>query len=201
VPTPTISRTAMLVGLCGLIPFPFIDELGRRYLLSLGYQEQAKLAGRPLPDGAGWKLARRRSNILIGCLLAVFWWPIKKLFRTFFYFLTIKDAIDWMAEAAVRGAMVDRALERGHLPDDLDQVWGAIDHSVSKHVSSPVKHLLLGRKAPPLAEGPAPGGFEGLVAYVARYAGGRDALVAYESALDGTGADRLAPTQIASSEE
>ena len=194
-PGPRYASTRHNIG------FDVVDELARRYLLSLGFAEQAKLAGRPLPDGAAWKLARRRDNILLGCLLAVFWWPVKKLFRTFFYFLTVKDAVDWAAEATVRGAMVERALERGRLPEDLDQVWTALDRSASEHLSSPVKRLLFRQKSPPPPWGAPPTGVDGVLSYLARYAGAHDAMLAYDSELDGVGADRLARPRLVASEE
>jgi hypothetical protein len=190
-PTPTVSRTAVLVGLAALIPVPFIDELVRRFLLKMCFEEQATLMGRPLPDGTAWKLSKQRSNILIGCLLAVFWWPIKKLFRTMLFFLLVKDAIDWATDAAVRSAMVRRALERGALPGDTEAVWKAIDDAADEHVKSPALRVVLDPKAPPAPWTATDPGIGKLLAWLAQWGRGHAALQAFDAALDDLGADRI----------
>ncbi len=195
------SRTALFAGLAALIPIPLIDELVRRWVLSMAFEELANVRGRALPDGMAWALSRRRSNVLVGCLLAVFWWPIKKLFRTVFYFLTVKDAIDWGADAAVRLAMVRRALDRGLLPDHADAVWTALDAAADTHLGSPITRQLRGRSSPDPGWDVAPAGVYAFIAQVARSAGAHDALVAFDAALDGLGGDRLAPPPPAAAEE
>lgn len=192
-PTPTISRTAVLVGLAALIPVPLIDELIRRFLLKLCFEEQASMMGKPLGPGQAWRLSKQRANLLVGCLLAVFWWPIKKLFRTMLFFLLVKDAIDWATDAAVRSAMVRRALERGVLPGDTEAVWGHIDHCTDTHVKSPVMRVLIDKEAPPEPWKSGDDGVGGLLVWLARWGRGHDALVAFDEALDGLGADRIAP--------
>lgn len=175
------SRTALLAGLAALVPVPLIDELLRRFVLSRAIEEMARQRGRPLPDGAGWALSKRRSNILVGCLLAVFWWPVKKLFRTVLYFLTVKDAIDWGADAAIRLAMVRRALDRGLLPDHPDAVWKALDDTADAHVGSPVTR---GKAAQDPGWDVEPSGLDAFITQLARSAGAHDAMVAYDQALD-----------------
>ena len=192
-PTPTISRTAVLVGLAALIPVPFVDELVRRFLLKLCFEEQANLMGSPLPAGVAWRLSKQRASVVVGCLLAVFWWPLKKLFRTVLFFLLVKDAIDWATDAAVRSAMVRRALERGALPGDTEAVWAAIDRSTGAHVKSPVVRVVLDKPAPPAPWRPSDAGLGGLLAWMAQWGRGHAALVAFDAALDGLDTDRLQP--------
>ena len=191
--TPTISRTAVLVGLAALIPVPLVDEVVRRVLLKMCFDEQATMMGKPLGDGEAWRLSKQRANLLVGCLLAVFWWPIKKLFRTLIFFLLVKDAVDWATDAAVRSAMVHRALERGALPGDTESVWTQLDHCADTHVKSPLMRALMDKKAPPEAWQAEDAGLGGLLAWLARWGGGHDALVAFDEALDGLGADRISP--------
>ena len=147
--------------------------------------------GRPLPDGAAWRLSRRRSNLLVGCLLAVFWWPVKKLFRTMIFFLLVKDAIDWATDAAVRTAMVRRALERDVLPGDADAVWVPLDRCSDAHVASPVIRALLDPLPPPEPWRGGGSGLDGLLAWLVRWGRGHAALVAFDEALTGRVPDRI----------
>jgi len=181
-----IPQSAVLVGFAALVPLPLVDELVRRYLLKSCFEEQAKAAGRPLEPGEGWALARQRSNLIVGCLLAVFWWPIKKIFRYLVFFLIVKDVMDWAADAVIRTAMVRRALERGLLPGQAEAVWAVLDAAADAHCRSPaVRAVLDVRSAPPQVWTSTDGGLDPLFAWLARWGRGHAALAAFDAALDG----------------
>jgi hypothetical protein len=111
---------SLLGGLCPLIPVPFMDdwalgqvqrrmvwELGRREGISLSPQEAKILAG---GDEPGWQ----------GCLGTVAWAVrevtgtiLGKLFRTVFYFLTIRRSVRRSAETLHLGYLVHHAFRLG----------------------------------------------------------------------------------------
>lgn len=108
---------SILGGLCPLIPVPFMDdwalsqvqrrmagELARRTGVTLGPQEAKVLAGAEDP---GWR----------GCLGTLGWAfrevtgaILGKLFRTVFYFLTIRRSVRRSAETLHLGYLFDHAL-------------------------------------------------------------------------------------------
>lgn len=138
-----IAINAVFVGLCALLPVPFLDDVLRRVLMRGAYQAIADREGVPLPAPALDALARAAPLRWTGCLSAVAWYPIKKLSRKILYFLTVKDAIDWTAEAAVRGDLVRRALARGLLPGRAEVVRAAMDAAWKAHGGSPLTRTLL----------------------------------------------------------
>ena len=91
-------------------------------------------------------LANDRSSLVAGCLSLAVVWPLKKLFRTVFYFLTIKDVMDWISEASVRAAMVHSALP--HLPHDAERVRGTMEATLERWHVSPVTRALTGSDRP-----------------------------------------------------
>jgi len=194
-PSAKIPQSVVLVGFAALVPLPLVDELVRRYLLKSCFEEQATAAGRPLEVGEGWALARQRSNLIVGCLLAVFWWPIKKFFRFLLFFLIVKDVMDWAADAVIRATMVRRALERGLLPGQTEPVWAALDAAADTHCKSPaVRALLDAGSPPPHVWTSTEGGLDTLFAWLARWGRGHAALEAFDAALDGLASE---PAQLA----
>lgn len=152
-PYPTISQNALLVGLCPLIPIPVVDELLRKVMMKGAYLSIGEQLGRPLDPETVEVLAEFRGNWVLGCLGAVVWWPIKKLLKTVFYVFTVKECLDWVAEAAVRGAMVRDAIARGMLPEKVEGVRRAMDLAWEAHGGSPVTRFLLRRDSPELEWG------------------------------------------------
>lgn len=138
-----IAINAVFVGLCALLPVPFLDDVLRRVLMRGAYQAVAERARAPLPPAALDALTRAPPLRWTGCLSAVIWYPIKKLSRKILYFLTVKDALDWTAEAAVRGELIRRAFARGMLPARPDDVRVAMDAAWKAHGGSPLTRTLL----------------------------------------------------------
>ncbi len=145
----SIERAALLVGLAALIPLPFVDELVRRWLLGRLFCRITGETGAALTPQQGWRLARRQYLSVLGCVLTLVWWPIKKVFRTLVYVLVLKDAVDWSADALARCVLVHQSAQRGALPQAPEAVWVPLDATVSSGLQSPVSRWIRGRKAPP----------------------------------------------------
>jgi hypothetical protein len=168
----TLSRNAILVGLCALIPLPWIDGYLARGLCRRSWQEMATAMGHPMDDTALHALTDDKGSMVIGCLVGLFWWPIRKVFRTFFYFLTVKDAVDWGIETALRGEMVRRALLMGLLPGQADAVRTAMDGAFVNHRHSPITRWALRQPNPPLSWSAGGDPFTGTVGWLAQVGGG-----------------------------
>ena len=181
---PDLSRHALVAGACALVPLPFVDMLFRRVVLRRAYEDISRHHGLELSDPALGALLRERTNLLLGCLVAAIWWPIKKLFRTLIFVLLVKDALDWAAEAAVRGLMVQAAAARGLLPARAEAVSAAMDQCVRAHLGSPVWGIARGRSADPVPWPDTTDAVDLAVRGLACHAGGAAALAAFDEALD-----------------
>lgn len=147
-PDARLAAKAFGIGLTPIIPLPILDELVRAFLLRRGIQQVAAEMGVMLPSVSIQRLARERKGCVLGCLIGVLWWPIRKFFRTVLYFLTIKECMDTMAEGAVRIEMVRRACECGALPSRTDEVRDLIFETLKSHMGSPVTGLFQHKGAP-----------------------------------------------------
>ncbi len=151
-PNTVIAQTAFLVGLTPLIPFPFLDEMVRTRLLRRSFRLVAASEGVTLQKASLRWLAADWDGCALGCLFAGLWWPVRKLVKTVFYFMTIKECLDWLAEAGVRAEMVRIASAAGALPDDPKMVREVIVEALNAKAKSPVMNILQ-RKVPPAIEG------------------------------------------------
>lgn len=145
--------TALLTVLCGLamlIPLPWVDEYVERRVTRRLYQRVASQRGVSLGDEQLDVLVEDRSSLAVAVGVAVLKWPFKKLFKTVFYFLTVKDALDALARAAHRATLLDEALERGLLPDRARDVRASMDHALGRVRTSPVTRPLYLQERPPL---------------------------------------------------
>jgi hypothetical protein len=140
-PDARLAAEAFLVGLTPLIPLPILDELVRAWLLRRGIREVAADQGVSLPASVVGRLAGEQAGCVMGCIIGVLCWPLRKLFRTVFYFLTIKECMDTMAQGAVRIEMVRRACELGLLPAESEHVRTAILQTLKQDLGSPVTGL------------------------------------------------------------
>jgi len=137
-PRRRVAQQAVLVALAGLIPVPFIDTWLQSRLRAELVEHLGRHHDRPLEPGHVRTLSADRGNLLLGCVVGVVWWPIKKLFRKIIYVLTIKDAVDAASDAWLRGEMVRRALRAGALPDHVEPVRNAMDEALKTHARSPL---------------------------------------------------------------
>lgn len=182
-PRASISQNALVAGLCPLVPLPILDEMLRKSVMKATYVAIGRQLGQPLDEPAAEALADPGNIALVGCLIAGLWWPIRKLLKTFFYFLTVKECLDWAAEAAVRAEMVRVAFARGLLPDHASEVRQAMDRAWDRHGASPVVSFLLRRSVDVV---PWPGtGLAPLIGLLARQGGGAAVLAHFTGILDG----------------
>lgn len=179
----TLSRNAVLVGLCALIPLPWLDGFIARRLCRRNWQVVATAMGHTLDDAALQTLTEDKRSLVMGCLIGLFWWPIRKIFRTFFYFLTVKDAVDWGIETALRGEMVRRALAAGALPARAEAVRLAMDAAFVDHRHSPLTRLALRQPNPPLAWPAGSDPLTGTVGWLAQVGGGALVLARFDAQL------------------
>ena len=133
-----IARQAVLVGLAALLPIPFIDIWlqGRlRAELTRGLARHHHVSVEPKTVQA---LSSVKQNLLMGCVLGVIWWPIKKLIRKIVYILAVKDALDALSDTLIRGWMLDLVFARGLAPDAAMHVRTAMDQALADHARSPL---------------------------------------------------------------
>ena len=146
-----IAHMAYWVGLTPFVPVPFLDEYLRIKMLKRMFKSIATEENIDLDDVTLKVLAEDRQPFIVGCFLVVFWWPLRKLLRVVFYFLTIKEFIDWTCEAVLRGEMVRIACVTGVLPGDPNRVRREMKRVLIAHPHSPLRRLLTLGKRPPMA--------------------------------------------------
>lgn len=183
-PYPVISQHALGAALAALVPVPIVDLLLRRMVLHRAYGEIGNEAGVVLNGPVRRLLLKEGGNILVGCLVAALWWPVKKLVRTVVFVFMVKDAFDWFADATLRGLMVKRAADRGLLPGRAAEVGVAMDASVRKLLGSPVTGFLRRRSEPPPPWQASPDLLSKFAQENLRYANGPKALADFEARLD-----------------
>ena len=176
-----ILRQAILVSLAALIPIPFLDtwiqgRLRAEMTRALAHQHHVSL-----DPPSVHLLSDVQSSMLLGCLLGVVWWPIKKLIRKVIYVFTIKDALDVLADTFTRGLLLEEALSQGLLPAHGERVRAAMDEALRGHIRSP----LWGPKTTPEQVQPMPDDtlVLRLVAWTARRGGASGALDTFRQLL------------------
>jgi len=145
---PRLAAKAIGIGLTPIIPLPVVDELLRAWLLRRGIRQVAAEQGVALSAQAVSRLAHERKGCALGCLIGLVWWPIRKFLRTLFYFLTVKECMDSMAEGAIRIEMVRRACEAGVLPSQSERVREVMFETLKSDMGSVVSGLVRHRGAP-----------------------------------------------------
>ncbi len=169
---PTHFQWAFLCGCTAFIPIPFLDEYVERRVTRALLRKVAADRGAVIHEQALLVLTEDRSSVALGCLYTMVVWPLKKLFRTVFYFLTVKDVIDGTTLAAHRAMLVDIALAEGVLPGDAAAVRKVMDELLDKVRYSPVTRPLYRQERPELPGEPGQGFVAGLVRTLQRQGGG-----------------------------
>jgi hypothetical protein len=161
----------LLAGLAKLVPVPFVDDWLFRKALGRALADDAAAAGQPLDAATLEVLTEDRESMLLGCLRVAIVWPLKKLFRTVLWFLTLKDVADAWAWAALVLGMVRIGRERGWLPAHARQVRDAMEVALGRHRWSPVTRTLLRYDRPALEEASEPTGIGRFLQGIRRRAG------------------------------
>ncbi len=143
-----VAAQAFAIGLTSFIPLPFLDEWVRARLLRRSFASMASTEGVELSAETLKILSQDRQSFIGGCLIGLFWWPIRKFIRVVLYFLTIKEFLDWICEGVLRAEMIRHACRAGVLPKDPERVRRVMGRVMIAHPHSPVRRLLLFRKRP-----------------------------------------------------
>ncbi len=180
-----IAELAALIGLCPLLPLPFADHWMARRLLGTLYAFVARQRGLELDEDCLEVMTRDPESVLRRVLVKLFWWPIRKLLKTVLYFLTLKECVDWSAEALLRGRMVALAVDRGALPERAEQVRQLMDEVLEADNGSPIERWLKRAPSAPEASWPEGGSFLASRARSLQRRGGGAILIdAFRSRLD-----------------
>lgn len=162
----------VMLSACALfVPVPFLDDYMARRALRRALKYDAPDAT-PLDDATLDILTDDRASMLMGCLKMILIWPMKKLFRTVFWFLTVKDVLDRVAYGAQVLSMVRLARGQGWLPERARGVRDGMEVTFGKHRWSPVMRVILRDLRPELEGAAAPGALAHVAHSLRRHAGG-----------------------------
>lgn len=181
-PHQTIARQSILVALAALIPIPFVDtwlqdRLRAEMTRGIAHHHGVELRGETVA-----RLSTVQGNLLLGCMLGVVWWPIKKLIRKVVYVLAMKDSLDSLANTIVWGWMLNEALSQGRDVGTGVRVREAMDTAMREQMRSP----LWGPRSRSTGERPLPieAGANRMVVWVARRGGADAALARFQALLN-----------------
>lgn len=141
-----IYANATFAGLSILIPIPLLDILFEQIFRRRMPGAIAKRNGRSLPKETIQELNRMPTGCGQGCL----GWPIfllftflKRLYRTIFYFLTIKDASDNLSLYWHRAFLLDYMLRAGYVdnPTTMPIAANALRQILDEVTISPLSQL------------------------------------------------------------
>lgn len=140
-----VARAAVGAGLTTLVSVPLLTDRVRRRLLRRCYASLAREAGVFLSWRTLNQLTAAPSPSLGERATRLSRWPLRRLVArvTAPQLLMAKDALDALAEAALRGEMVARALEQGLLPRQVAAVRAAMDEALGDGRHSPLGRALL----------------------------------------------------------
>ena len=117
-PTVDVTMSAILAGVCALSPVPFIDDLFIGAIRRHAVRRIFRARGKELSWGQSRALTRTRRNVLVGCLLGVVVYPVRKIFRKVFYVFAVKEAVEVASRLLHKGRLVEHALAVGCLSVD-----------------------------------------------------------------------------------
>jgi hypothetical protein len=177
-PPPEVSTDILLAGLAMLVPLPLLDEYCHQHCV----RSALKKLPVGLDDAAMKTLTEDRTPLWRGCLYLVLVWPLKKIFRTVLYFLTLKDVVDATARAALRVRMVELAWSG--LPGEAEVVRQHMDAVLARHQVSPVMRFLFRHDRPPLHGDPPVDLQARIVHHAMRHAGGAVVIPAFQARLE-----------------
>lgn len=166
-----VKSHVLLAGLARFVPVPILDDWLYRKALRRAIAEDAVVAGVALDEPSLDVLTADRSSMLVGCLKALVVWPLKKLFRTVFWFLTVKDVIDAWALATETIALVGIARSKGWFPAHATSVRDAVDASFDRHRWSPVTRFVMRYERGDIGEERAPDFFGRLLQSLRKHSG------------------------------
>jgi hypothetical protein len=142
-----VYADATLAGLAVLIPIPIVDFVVEEYFRRRMPRDIAALNDRRLSTRLVVALNRRRDqNRLVGCLLLPFraiMYLFRNIFRTVLYALSVVDAADNLGYYWHRAFLINYALLRGHLDEEVTAVTAvdALQQTLSELTTNPLTQL------------------------------------------------------------
>lgn len=152
-----IYANATFAGLSILIPIPLLDVLFEHIFRRRMPGAIGKRNGRSLPKTTIQELNRLPTSWWQSCLgwpLLILFTFLKRLYRTIFYFLTIKDASDSLSHYWHRAFLLDYIIRAGYVDDvttaplaaeTLRQILGEITTSpltqLAREIVASVGHI------------------------------------------------------------
>ena len=112
-----IVLASLLAGLCPVIPIPFVDDMALRFVRKRALRAELERGGLR-PGRAQLDVYLQEPAKVLGCLMVVLIYPLKKIFRKVFIFFAIKDCVDaasrtfhelWMVRHAVASGQMTAA--------------------------------------------------------------------------------------------
>ncbi len=114
----SVVTYSVLGGLCPLIPVPFIDDIILTFIQRRMAQTLCVVHGFHPTSGQVKALSREASGCPLGCLWAVFIYPLKKVLKKVLYFLSIKGCVDVTSTMLHRGYLLNHCLSTGLITQD-----------------------------------------------------------------------------------
>jgi hypothetical protein len=148
----SIVRWSLLAGLCSLVPVPFLDAWLERRCRAHLYAGLARAHGVTFPTAQSDVLLAAHDGWMPGCVAGLVYAIVKKIFRTFFFFLTLVDVVHGASVTALRGVLVEAAFARGALPGDAVRVRDAMGEALVAETRHPVMRVVRGCPEAPVAE-------------------------------------------------
>lgn len=125
--TLVLARSALLAGLCRFVPIPLLDDYLERNVHRFMIASLLKTEGRDYHVSRLEALYTGVSGLFDGCAGWLIWLPItlvfkllKKLFKSVFVVMLIREAGLSMGQALLLGHTVHRGLRSGAFQDDGD---------------------------------------------------------------------------------
>ena len=149
---PDITRSAILAGICALSPVPFIDDLIIGAIRRHAARRVFRAHGMELSWGQQRALTRTGRNLLVGCLLGVVVYPIRKIFRKLFYIFAVKEAVDVASRLLHQGRLWQHALDQGCFEgaelgsrkEPLDKLALVVRQTCEEGDTSPISQIFRG---------------------------------------------------------
>ena len=121
-----VSRYALLVSLCELIPIPLLDGFVATQLRRRLARIQLASQGISLPGPEVRALADAEGVGCLGMLWNLVTWPFQRLLRVVLFVLLVNRIVNTFSEVVHRALLIHDAMEVGVVPGNISRVSGAM---------------------------------------------------------------------------
>ena len=140
---------SVLGGLCPLIPLPFVDDIILGFIKRRMTRSLCQMYGLLLDRAQTKILTRDPRGCPLGCIYTIVVYPIAKIFKKVFFFLSIKGCVDTASDLLHGGYLLHRALESGVVdqktlddPNKLVKVREAVLAACKTMDTRPINQIL-----------------------------------------------------------